>query len=751
MNAFRLWLSEWKDIAKNKKMLISLIAILLVPVLYAGMFLWAFWDPYGKMDELPVAIVNNDTGADFNGDELKLGNELVKNLKKEDAFDFQFVKKDKGYEGLENQKYYMLVEIPKNFSKNATTLLDEKPEKLELKYVPNEGFNFLSAQIGESAVEKIKSSLASQVSKTYAETVFDKVTEMADGYKNAGDNAAKLDNGIKDLGKGANEIKSNLQTLAEKQTELTGGAEALQKGANQLASSSRELADGMNKLKDGEGQLYNGVKQSQAGANQLADKLGEFNTGINQADQSFNDITAGADQLHAGIKSLQDQTKVLGNSGEGINKLQAGAQGVNDGIAKLNQQLTGLLPMWDQLPAEQKQAAIKQLTASLQQLQDGSAAVAQGTKQLPGTEQLSSLVGGIAQLEQGSANLAAGTKKFDSEALAPLKQAGTQLQAGANQLAEGQNTLFQGFKTFDSSFATAQNGSSQLADGAAKLANGTNELQSGSSQLANGAGQLAEGSGKLTNGVSELQKGSGEFKDKLNEAADEAGSVHPNDQTYDMMSSPVDVNKKAVNEVPNYGTGFTPYFLSLGMFVGALLLSIVFPMREVIRQPKTAFGWFISKFGVMFVVGVIQALIASTVVLGVLGLEVQSVPLFIMMTIIISITYMALIQFLVTTMGDPGRFIAILLLIFQLTTSAGTFPLELIPDFLQYFNAWLPMTYSVQAFKAVISSGNFDFMWQNIGYLAIFIVVTLAGTYSYFVYKFNKLKDHKWTERQQTV
>jgi putative membrane protein len=131
-----------------------------------------------------------------------------------------------------------------------------------------------------------------------------------------------------------------------------------------------------------------------------------------------------------------------------------------------------------------------------------------------------------------------------------------------------------------------------------------------------------------------------------------------------------------------------------------------------------------------------------------LNIEVQSVPYFILFSIITSLTFITLVQFLVTTLGDPGRFVAIIILILQLTTSAGTFPLELIPNALQIFNAWLPMTYSVSGFKAVISSGDFSFMWQQAGILAIFIGAMMIGTIGYF---FIALRKNKREELEEAV
>src|SRR5699024_441661 len=166
--------------------------------------------------------------------------------------------------------------------------------------------------------------------------------------------------------------------------------------------------------------------------------------------------------------------------------------------------------------------------------------------------------------------------------------------------------------------------------------------------------------------------------------------------------------------------------------------SIVYPLREPSVVPSSGFHWFSRKFLGLFTIGVLQALIASGILLIGLKIEVQSVPLFILFSIITSLVFITLIQFLVTCFDDPGRFMAIIILILQLTTSAGTFPLELIPKALQPFNLILPMTYTVDGFKAVISSGEYSVMWQSTGILLIFTIVSLLLTLSYFLVMFKR-------------
>ncbi|WP_170958742.1 YhgE/Pip family protein, partial [Bacillus pseudomycoides] len=272
------------------------------------------------------------------------------------------------------------------------------------------------------------------------------------------------------------------------------------------------------------------------------------------------------------------------------------------------------------------------------------------------------------------------------------------------------------------------NGVNALLDGSQKISGGLGQFVDPKGDFQSGLARLQDGSGQVTNGLGEANDGSKELATKLGEGAEKTSETKGDENKYDMFASPVKVETEKVTEVPNYGTGFTPYFLSLGLFVGALLLSIVFPLRETVGIPKSGFSWFVSKFGVLLTVGVIQALVADAVLLLGLGVEVQSVPYFILFSIITSLAFIALVQFLVTTFSDAGRFIAILTLILQLTTSAGTFPLELIPKPLQIFNAWFPMTYSVSGYKAVISSGDYSFMWQNAGILMMFIVLLSLGT-----------------------
>lgn len=720
---------EWKQLLTNKKILIPVIAVLLIPLLYSGMFLWAFWDPYEKLDELPVAVVNMDEGANYEGEPLTIGKDLQDNLKENDGFKWEFVSKEQAYQGLDKQHYYMVIEIPKDFSNRATTLLDENPSALEMKFVPNESYNFLSAQIGSTAVEKIKEEVAKELTSTYAEAMFDNLEKMADGYKQAADGTSELNNGVHALQDGSVALKKGLEQAAEKSIVFQDGVGKVYGGVKDVHKGNQELSKGLGQLLEGQGKLSSASEQLQAGAGSLNDGLVKSNDGMAQLQQAQQELTNGAGSLADGAAKLNAGTSKLE---EGASHARQKAEQLNQGMMQLKKALE---PMIEQASEEQQ----AQINASFEELMKGSGEFSQGLMALE--QGASELNAGTASLEQNGRKLAEGNKNFQS-GLAELAHGTEQLTEGSSEILKGQTDFNQGLTQFGEKLSEANEGSKKLAEGSGQLLEGMEQLDGGSKQFQQGTKELAEGSNKISSGLSEVGKGTEELEGKLKDASEKSGSIKGTDKTYNMISEPVKVKSEVENGVPNYGTGFAPYFLSLGLFVGALLLSIVYPMRDPAGEPRSGTAWFSGKVAVPAAVGILQALLADAVLILGLGVEVKSLPLFILFSILTSFTFIAMVQFLVTTLGDPGRFVAILILILQLTTSAGTFPLELIPDALQPFNLLLPMTYSVSGFKAVISSGDIGFMWENVWILSGFMMMMLAGTWAYFVYKFKKDYDN---------
>lgn len=654
MKGLSVFFKDFGSMVRKPKVIIPVIAVLFIPLMYSGIFLGTFWDPYSKLSDLPVAVVNMDKGAEYEGKSLHVGDDLIDKLKENKEFGWSFVSKSEAEDGLQNEKYYLTITIPEDFSKQATTLMDDQPKPAEIVVESNEGHNFLAAQIGGTGMKTLKSEVSGEVTKAYTETVFEQLTKISDGLNTAGDGASKLNEGAGEAESGAVKLKENLAKMA------SGSAE-LEKGLRTLGNGAAALHKGSLDLKNGTTELSGGLKQLNTAHKQLE-------TGAVQAQQ-------GTEQLEQGIKA----------SAEGSAKLAAGTQGLEEAIEQYMKAD----------PTAEKNPVMQKLLATTKALAKGSADLNQGQQKL---------VQGVSQLKAGQDQLSGGLTLFGNKF--------SDAVAGSEKLGAG---------------------AAQLADGTAKLQDGLGKASKGLNGIVDGSHKLTDGAGKLSSGLLKLKDGSGELATKLNEASEESSKVHGTDERIDMFAKPVQLVENSINKVPNYGTGFSPYFLSLGLFVGALISTIVVPLRASSVEDASGWSRFVSKTLLFTVIGVLQALLADAILLYGLGLEVKSVPLFVLFSIVTSLTYMFIIQSLVTVFGNPGRFAAIVMLILQLTTCGGTFPVELTPDAFQAMGKWLPMTYTVSGYKAVISIGDFGMMWNKVGILAIYAIIFLALTFAFFM------------------
>jgi putative membrane protein len=663
-------------------MLISFIGVAALPMLYSGTLTAGSWDPYGHLGNLPVAVVNLDKGAVYEGKTMDVGSEFESELKKNGDFKWIFVSGSEAKDGMAHNKYYMTVTIPEDFSKKATTLMDEHPQQAEIIFEPNSDYNFVGGQIGSSAIKDLRAKLSEKITEAYTQSMFDQLEQISDGFGQASDGANKLTDGAGKLEDGIATLKANLGKLADGTAQLqrglkplSEGAAALHQGTTAVSGGASDLSAGLNALSAAERKLESGAAQAQQGSAQLQ--------------QGLQASKAASAKLTAGLAA----------SAESSSKLADGAAQVEQGLEQLVQ-------------------SNPQLEASpqVQQLLAASKAVAQGS----------------AQLKEGQQQLLAGSSQLD--------EGQQQLLQGADKLNQGQQQLAGGLQQFGAKLSDAAAGGSKLAAGASKADQGAAKLQSGLARLSEGVSSLADGSGKLDDGAGQLQNGALKLVDgsqqlagKLSDAASKTSEVKTGDATVSMFADPVKITDNNDRKLNNYGLGIAPYFLSLALFIGGLVLTTVFPVRESTVPNASRMGRFVSKTLTFATMSVLQSVGAGLILLYGIGVEVKSVPLFFLFTLAASMTFTLIIQALVTWLDNPGRFLAIVLMILQLTSSAGTFPLELLPGWMQKLNPWLPMTHSILGFKAIIATGDFAFMWEQMRDLAFYAAVALALTFAYYI------------------
>lgn len=689
-----------------------------MPILYCGMLLWAFWDPYGHLDQLPVAIVNEDNGAQIEGEQIALGDELLEKLLDSETFKFIEVPAEEAEQRLLNEEYYILIKIPENFSDHATTLLDEQPEKLELEYMANEAYNFLGSRIGDSAIKNIRDEVNEEIAKTYAEQLFDVVIKMGEGYTEAADGALKINDGAVELANGTQDLKGYLQQLAEGTITLSDSTEALYdgvisaaNGASQLVNGSTTLANGSKELSVGAASLNEGATSLQQGITSYVEGVAELEVGQAEMAENQNKITAGMTALASNTSELYG----------GISQLSQGASSLQQGITAVNAQLQQVLA---QLPEEQKQA----LQQSLAQLEQSSVQLTTGL------QNITTSTGEIQQSADKLAESATAVMNGQQQLLAGMNELSINasgLVDGAATVQQGSNTIADKLVEFSKGATTLASGTAELSSGLSEVVAGTAKINDGTTTLSSKSDELAQGSEKLVDGTTKLIDGTSELSNSLAEASGEA-DISVSNANYEMFASPVEVDKEIKFEVDNYGTGLAPYFISLGLFVGALLLTNVYPFVQPAVHPTGIWRWFISKSAVPFVVWIFQVGIIVVVLKLALGLHTESLGLFILVTAITSFAFLAIVQMLTVIFGDVGRFISLVFLIVQLASSAGTFPVELIPDKLRVLHEFMPMTYSVKAFRAVISSGDMSIITNCLMILGVIGICCVMISFAFF-------------------
>ena len=282
-----------------------------------------------------------------------------------------------------------------------------------------------------------------------------------------------------------------------------------------------------------------------------------------------------------------------------------------------------------------------------------------------------------------------------------------QLNGKVPALASGVNQLASGTSQLAANSGALRSGAGQLAAGLGQLNSQVPTLTDGVSQLAAGTSKLSANSGKLDKGATDVHKGNKKLASALKGGADTVTKLNLGSANASMFASPTKLKEKHYSYVPNYGYALAPYMLSVALFVGCLVFNLVYPIRRISTEDGSATEWFFSKVAIGALVATGNALV-ETVLMMVCGLHPDHPVQMIVNAVSFSFTSMFLIMFMAMAFGNPGRFISMILLVIQLGSCGGSFPIEItrgMNGFFQAINPYLPMTYSVYGFREALTSG----------------------------------------------
>ena len=671
--------AEWKHLFNNKILLISMAVISFIPILYSGFFLGSIWDPYGQTKNLPVAFVNEDKGASLNGKALNVGESVEKKLKDNHDLGWEFVSKQQADEGVNNGHFYAVVTIPSDFSQKAASITESEPQQAVINFTTTPAKNYIGSLVSNQAAAKVKSSVSEQITQAYAKGILDNLDKLGIGLDTAANGASTLHDGLGRLQSGAQTYVGGVKQLAVNQQSLTGG----------LA----QLSDGSRKLQAGLGQLSNNLP-TESQLSQLSDGMKQLQSGINQLNASVSNPSP--------VLVAQQ------------NKVETEAQTLKKTVEDSKSDLSAAGDTLRTLDMQAAASVSKSTTISLPQISNIYQAF---TKTQTIIEQTTTLRKDLQALTQ------------------QLSAQQTQLQDGVSALNNGVNQLAPNAITAFNGYNSVRFANNQLLAGSASLTNGLSEAKSGSQKLANGASLLESRSGALIDGTSQLTNGADTLANKLADASNRIKIQPTGATTQQQIANPVKSEMTEKGNVPNYGYALSPYVLSLSLFVGAIILNVIYPIRKTFSEQESAIRWWLSKASVAGVAAFMQATILMLVMVFFLGLTPEHPAHFIGAIYLTSFAYMSIVSFLVIVLDNPGRFLAMVLLVLQLGSSEGTFPIQTANGFFRAINPLVPMTYSIRALRQAISGGldnTFygDSMWVLVGFLLVANLLTI-GFFTY--------------------
>lgn len=816
MKTFNLVRKDLKKLWGSRLFRISFVVILIIPILYSLLYLDAFWDPYSRLDQVKIAIVNQDQGS-TQEDYVNYGDTIVNQLKENHSIGWTFTTYEDAYEGLSRQDgYYAMIVIPEDFSSKVLSAKNDTPIQASLTFIENQKKNFIQTQINSKLLLELKESLSSSIRDEYIAVTYTSLDEIKLGMSDAAAGMETLTDAVSSAASGSAQLHDGMLQANDGITSLSDGLTALAEGATQAYDGSTLLSEGISQYSlKGIVPIAEGIRSLDQGLQEkLLPSASRLALGAQSLSTGLSNITTASESLSEGSKKLSTYATNSGglqesasSLGDGSSSLLVAASTLSKGTDQLNLSLvsidsgaqkvyTGLSSYLENVTNSQQtlqdattkylqsylakhpeatldpdlQQFIATLTAlnekntdenvkaQTDSLLNGAKALSEGTSTLvTGTQALQDgllkYTDGAVSFSEGAVSYATGAAQY-ADAASSYAMGANQLSegiqsaiVGSKQVSDGTQQLFTGLQSeFGTGLTTLANSTPLLESGATSLEEATKDLsdgllllqagsiqaQSGTLTLSDGITALTTGSSELNDGLEKILTGSSTLATSLKDGSQELNQSLRSDssQMSTFVSSPLTINETHLNPVDNYGKGFTPYFVALALWVGALLVFFITSTEVDSTLKVNPISYVLGKYITNGLLGTLQAVVVSLVVLN-LKLEPNNIGLFFLTNILMSWMFIAIIQFLIYCFGDGGRVLAMALLILQLTSCAGTFPLEVVPHFFKVLNPFMPFTYTVSALREAISGVDTQILLQDYSVFAIFTALSLSLTILY--------------------
>lgn len=683
---FKIFVHDIVGLSRNIFALIIAGGLCIIPSLYAWFNIYSNWDPYANTSAVKVAVVSEDAGyTGEDGEYSNMGDSVLESLRTNTGLGWQILdKKDDAIEGVKSGEYYAAIVIGDDFSESMFDFIDKGLVHPSVTYYENEKKNAVASKITDTG----KSTLQSNINTEFVNTVIQTAMSSTDGMLADRDIIGGVLDNLNRLGDNLDGYKGTIASFVSSNAALSGSLHDLRV---QIPDSLPDNSATMEALQN----------QTSKAADEYIAKLDRITAATRATSQA---LSAQLQWVLTAIENNLPTDEILA----GIDNAQDLLDSMNDQSDTLTEQLQNIS---DQLGGVIDDDSIKLAVDSLVQIRIAAKGLLEQSKILVKAGALKSQVKlelvrtALVQCSQKIAEMDGILDGSVQKAVDAMKGV---ISTSIDSIGESLTQVSEQLGSLSAMLGSIE----QTVDG----------MNVGLDQM----GSVMDGmSDKIVQLAGKLSALTGDDKYRLL-----AQALAQDPETYgEFLSSPVQVETHQVYATENYGSAVSPFYTTLALWVGGLLLTALIKVHpdspELINGAKPH-ELFFGRYLLFFVLGQVQAVI--TVLGDVYLLKIQCLDkgLFMLAACFTSFVFTLLIYALTVSFGDIGKALAVVMVVIQIAGSSGTYPIELLPVFFQKVYIYFPFPYAINAMRETISGRYGSDYWQFMGVLLLFVAASLA-------------------------
>lgn len=717
---WHIFAHDLKNIRTNWVALVIIGGLVFLPSLYAWLNIYASWDPYGQTDRIPVAIVNEDEGETVRGEDIDVGQELVDTLKDDDSMDWKFLNQDEAMKKLEKGDLFATVLIPKDFSRNLGSVIKAEPEKATVEYYVNEKLNAVAPKITEKGASVIVEDISSNFISTVNGVIFDLFNDIGVQLEEDLPDIEQFENYVFEMEKRLPEIHKNLENGLDDVNKISGVISSAQK---KTPEAKEVLSKGLTTIDD-----------TTTFLNEAEDRLNEMSPKIKK---DLKTAKGTADDINSLMEEIESANV---NFAEGKKIKQEINDKVTDAVERIESVENQLNDVLEQLENKETTEEDNKETEEDNIITDEEKQTI-NEKEIKTINKTLEKLGNIKTVLVDSKESAGEIDKFIDDKKSEVDKVFNNIK----DLSTNASSRLDDFITeYNESIEPTvlnevSNAKQTLAEGK-ELLSGVNEMIPEVESLLNKTnGDVDEGEETLEKILAEypyVNDKVGELADKIRNVKEEADineiiGLLQNDPEAEkgFFSEPVKLDEHSVFPIENYGSGMTPFYTILSLWVGALLLISLLSTDTSLTLDYGLRHVYFGKLLLFTLLGILQTLIVTTGDIFLLGVNIASPIWFVIFGLFCSLIFVTIVYTFVSIFGDIGKSMVIVMLVLQIAGSGGTYPVVLLPKFFQVISPFLPFTYAIDIMREALGG----IVWSNVIFdliiLSIFgIIAVLFGT-----------------------